>query len=415
MLSNKTCIVYDIGGLNTELAVRLAKDFGKVMYYTLWQDGFPKSDKMLIGYGLEGVEKVKEFWSNVDRADLIVVPDTYCSDITEYLRSKGYRVFGAGNAEILENDRWKAKKIMEKIGMPVGHSIKIVGFSNLVSYLKKNKNKVIKINTFRGDIESFVHREYNSTEAQYLGVLLTNVGAKSEELEFIIEDFIEGVEPGLDTFVVDGKIPKFVMYGIEEKGIGYVGKIDKYSNLPESLKIDKMLPFFKRYKARTFLSTEVRIPKSKIGYIIDWTVRVPLPCVGAIHLEIWENLSEFIWYAAEGKMIDLIPKADYGMGIAVDSSWAEKYWTEIGLEQKSNREYIKLRRGCKIRGRYYAVLGFSSVCSIVSIGNNLNDMFSEIERIAKTLNIREVSYTLSGLENIINKRLKECKEYGVKF
>ena len=53
--SNKTVCVLD-QGLFVELAVTLAKVFGKVYYWFPWQSAFPKSNSLLVGKGIPNVE-----------------------------------------------------------------------------------------------------------------------------------------------------------------------------------------------------------------------------------------------------------------------------------------------------------------------------------------------------------------------
>lgn len=414
-LKNKSVLIFD-HGLQTELAVRLARDFGEVKYYVPWEAAFPKSSLSIIGDGLEGVKRVSSFWDNVDDADLIVFPDTYLGDKAEYLVKHGKRVFGPCRSEILENNRWKTKQLMKKVGLPLQHCVKIKGFESLIEYLKKHDNVVVKLNTFRGDCETFIHDTYDTTQAQYLGDLLNKVGAKADILEFVIEDKIEGIEPGYDGFVVDGNYSNIAMWGYEKKGTGYIGKIDKNNNLPPSMKLinDKLAPALKAGHGRTFMSTELIVTKDQNGYLIDPTIRVAMPCVGAIQLEIFNNISEFIWFASGGKIIDLKANAKYGVGISIDSDWAEKHWTEIGFEQKY-RQWIKLRMACRLNGKYYALPGFTSVCSVIGTGNDIPKIINGIKKIAETLKIKESTYTISGLEDIYNKTIPEGRRFGLEF
>jgi hypothetical protein len=145
-------LVYDYG-LCTEHAIRLARDGHMVFYYVPWQDAFPQSTKALIGEGLEGLHRIKDFWDYIDKVDIIVFFDNYCGDLVDYLRKKGYKVFGAGSAEKLELDRIKQKEILKTVGLPVGEYEVIHGLSALREYLKENEDKYVKINAFRGDVE----------------------------------------------------------------------------------------------------------------------------------------------------------------------------------------------------------------------------------------------------------------------
>lgn len=414
-LKNKSVLIYDFG-LCSENAVRLARDFESVFYYTPWEAAFPKSSYSLIGKNFEGVTRVDSFEDYKKEVDLICFFDTYCSDIVRDLREDGYRVFGAGASEGLENNRHQAKKYMEEVGLPVQHYELIKGYEALEEYLKKHNHVVVKLNMFRGDAETFMHDTWNTTQAQYMGDLLMKLGAKAEEIEFLVEDEIKGVEPGYDGFVVDGQYSNVSMYGYERKGTGYIGKVMPYTELPKPLKMvnDKIAPYFKKYEGRTFFSTEVMVKEDGTPYLIDPTVRCPMPCPTAIALEMYENFSEFIWEAADGNLIDLEPLYKYGAGICVDSDWAEHHWTHIDFDYKY-RQWIKFRMACKIGKEYYALPGFNSVCSVIGLGNTIDECIDKIEEIVPTLKIRESTYTVSGLREILDDVIPEGRKHGIEF
>jgi hypothetical protein len=415
-LKNKSVLIYDFG-LCSEFAVRMARDFGKVYYYCVWEDAFPKSNKALVGEGMEGVIRVLNFWDYLDKVDLICFFDTYCADLVEYLKNKGHRVWGAGKSEILENNRWKGRGIQEALGLPVQKTVKIVGIDNLIEYLKRNTKKWVKLNMFRGDIETFFHDTYDETQAQFLGKLMQEIGAKGKTLEFVLEDEVGESEPGYDGWVVDGKYPSISMWGYEQKGTGYIGKVESYQNLPKSLKEinDKLSSVFTKLGGRTLFSTEVRVTKGGKGYLIDPCVRAPMPVPSAIHLELWKNFSEIIWFGAEGKLITPIPTAKYGAGVCIESDWAEENWAFIDIP-KDKRQWVKLRMAFKTKeGKFYALPGFKSVGSIIGLGNSIQEAISKVKENSKDVKIKEMSFSLSGLEEIAQKVIPEGRKYGLPF
>jgi len=414
-LSTKTCLIYDYG-LCTELALKLAEKFGKVYYFCHWQDAFPKSNKALIGSGLESekVYRIHNFWDYVDEVDLIFFPDTYCQDIVEFLRDNDYRVFGAGMAEQLENNRWYGRTIQKEIGLPYQNTVKVEGLKELREALVGEVNKFIKLNNFRGDIESFAHKDYESSKV-YLDYLANVLGPRQNLIEFIIEDKIEGIEPGYDGFVVDGKYPNYGMYGYEMKGTGYIGKICQYEEIPEPVKLvnDKLSFIFEQLSTRSFFSTEIRVDEKGTGYLIDYTLRSPMPVPTAIHLEIWENLAEFIWEASEGNLIDLIPKAKYGAGVSLDSEWAQNNWLEVSFPEEI-RPYVKFRRFMKHKNKYYAVPGFTSICSVIGLGNTPEEAIEQVKERVELVQGFELDKETGGLDNVI-KEIEEGKNYGLEF
>jgi hypothetical protein len=420
-LAKKVKILQYDFGLCTEFGVRMARDGHEVYYFVPWENAFPKSSLAIIGEGLEGLTRILNFWDYVDQVDMICCFDTFFVDVADYLWRHGYKVFAAGKAEILENNRWKMRQIQKMIGLPTQTTRLIKGIDNLLEHLKENENKIVKLNTFRGDIETFKHNEYDITQAQFLGELTNNIGAKGKNLEFIVEDVVGEVEPGYDGFVVDGQYPDWAMYGYEQKGIGYVGKVVKYNELPPAIKLvnDKLAPVFKKLAPnRTFFSTEIRVDKKGKGYLIDPCVRAPMPVPSAIHLEIWQNISDFIINAAlYGKLTPLKPVARYGAGICFESSWAEDHWTHLPINPKA-RQWVKLRMACKIDNEYYALPGFTSLGSVIGLGNTLQEAIDNCKKnieLSGIDKIKEVSYSLSGLEEIAEKVVPKGKKLGIPF
>ncbi len=68
-LRSKTALVFD-NGIFAEIAVTLAKDFGRVLYYVPWTNAYPKSNALLIGHGVEGIERVSSPWPYFDDIDI---------------------------------------------------------------------------------------------------------------------------------------------------------------------------------------------------------------------------------------------------------------------------------------------------------------------------------------------------------
>ncbi len=412
-LKQKTALVYDFG-LFTEQASRLSRDFGKVWYFVPWQSAFPKTNKALIGENFDGLERVLDFWDYADKADVIVCFDTHTGDLVEFLRSKGYRVFGAGRGEALELERWKARKFQDSIGLPTQYTVRIRGLEKLREYLKTAKNKFIKLNIFRGDIETFRHIDYESSQP-LLDHLAYELGPKQEELEFVIENIIEGVEPGIDSIVVDGAYLSPTMYGYELKGAGYLGRVVDYDSLPDPIKKvnDKLSPFFKKLKTRSFFSTELIVDKNGKGFLIDPTVRCAAPTVSAIQTELIENWSEIIWNASEGKATKPIMKYKYAGGVALESEWAKDHWLVVKFP-KEMRRWIKFRTAAKFNDVYYAVPGFTSICSLIALGNSPDEIIKTLKERAEEVKAYQIEKNLSGLGEI-KLEIEKGRKFGVAF
>lgn len=406
-------LVYDFG-LCTEHAIRLARDGHTVFYFVPWADAFPKSTKALIGEGLEGLTRIKNFWDYVDKVDIIAFFDTHCGDLVKYLRDKGYKVFGAGEAELLELDRIKQKEILKKVGLPVGEYKVCHGLKELREYLESFEDKYVKLNIFRGDLETFHHKDYKSS-LPLLDHLAYELGAKQDQIDFIVEDTIEGVEPGYDGFVIDGNYPEITLYGYELKGAGYIGRVCFDKQLPQALRLinQKLASFFKVTNARTMFSTEVRVGEDRKGYLIDPCVRAPMPIPSAIEIEIYKNFSDIIIQGAQGKLVKPQPIAKYGVGVCLESEWAQNHWLEVEIP-KEIRQWVKLRMACKIDDKYYAVPGFTSICSVIGLGNTIDEAIEKCKKRVELIDAYLIEKDVGGLEKI-KEIIEEGRKFGISF
>lgn len=151
-LSKKTVMVID-NGLFTELAKTLSSSFKKVYYTCRWKSAFPKSEQYVIGYGIEGIERVDDIWDKFDEVDLFVFPDIYDGSLQLHLESLGKLVFGGKLGEQMELYRDSMKEHMKKLGLYVTPYKVIKSIQKLREYLKENPNVWVKQNVTRGDFE----------------------------------------------------------------------------------------------------------------------------------------------------------------------------------------------------------------------------------------------------------------------
>ena len=414
-LKDKKLLIWDLM-VCTDFAMRMARDFGTTWYHPQWNRDNAKINEVMVGEGLDGVTRVKDFWQHVDQADLICVFCNNGQDVVEYLRSKGKRVFGAGKAEELEANRWKGRQVQKTVGLPTQTTVMVKGMTNLDAHLKTAKDKFVKLNYYRGAIETFHHKDYSSTKP-LLDYLNYTLGALKDEVVFIVEDPVEGTESGSDTFVVDGQYPNKCMMGWETKNKSYIAKVVEYAKLPQPIKEvnDKMAPVFKKLKARTMYSTEVRITDKGKGYLIDNTIRRPFP-PSAIMMEIFDNFSEFIWNAAEGKCVDLTNKYAYGCEIILHSPWAVENVVEICFPENM-KQWVKLSTACKVKGKYYnlpgVVEGDGTICSCVGLGNTPEEAIDKAEKVMESVEAYQVDKTFD--KKAVLDKIKEGKKININF
>lgn len=376
-LSKKTCMVID-NGLFCSLSFRIAQDFGKVYYCCpSWVDAFPKMNKAMIGHGFPEIEVVEDIQGkHFDEVDLFVFPDVYFGHLQTWLESEGHLIWGARMGEDLELKRDETKRLMKKLGLPVGPWEKLRGMDKLREFLQENKNQYVKVNKWRGILETFLAKDYRSVEPK-LDEVEYNLGAFKEAIDFIVEDSLDDkVEIGIDAFTVDGQFPSQLLAGIEVKDAGYIGKFQKYSELPKELTgFDAALgPTLKAYGYRGFYSTEIRVGKDHVPYMIDFCARAGSP-PSELYQEFYKNISQIIWDGANGIVTDPEPEAKYAAELLIHSSWADKNWQPVDFPEDMRR-FVKLRNATKIKGRYFVIpqaVGLSEIGSTIGWGPTLKE------------------------------------------
>jgi hypothetical protein len=414
--SNKTVLIVD-NGLFTELAVTLSKSFGRVLYFFPWMGAFPKSNSMMIGTGIPGVERIRNFWDYTDEADLIVFPDIYAGDWQKQLVSQGKRVWGSRDGDELELYRKESKEHLKKIGLDIGKYAIIKGLDDLRKHLKDHKKQYVKVSTTRGDFETFYAKTYKLIEPR-LDELELMLGAKKKGMEFIVEDAIEdAVEIGYDGFTVDGQFPNQSMCGIEIKDMGYVGYFKDYKDMPKQvIEVNsKISPTLKEYEYKNFFCCEMRITRDGTPWIIDPMTRFGSPPSELI-MNMYTNLDEILWMGAEGVCVDPIPEAKFGAELLIHSTWADKNWQAVDFPMEI-RDNIKFRNLTIIDGRYYVVpqsVGLPEIGAVVATGNTEKEAIDKVKELATQIE----GYSIETYPDSLDKAGEEkekLKQFGIEL
>jgi hypothetical protein len=407
-------LVYDLG-LFTEQALRLLRDCAEVKYFVPWTSAFPEIFKEKIGDGLDGLERVDYFWDHVDKADFIFVPDTHCSDVVQFLRRHNYPVAGVGSAERLELDRWYGRTQQKDNGLPVQETHKIVGIDALMEFCKTHKNYHIKIDTFRGIEESFLHIDFHQSESTFYKMAHT-LGPYKEDIVFLCEEDIPGVEPGLDAITWEGELIYPCMVGYESPGTGIVEHTCfSPDETPVALQLidEGLRPVFKEHGMRFFYSAEIKIGKDRIPYLIDPTMRHAAPGTSAIQCELFENYSEVVYGLATGEKIKPIIKHKYSAALPMNSEEGSKEWVNVGFPADM-RQWIKLRMAVKKGNDYYMVPGFESTGCVIGFGETVEEAINVVKERSKEVKAKRLNKDPTGFDGI-SEHIEEGRKYGINF
>jgi hypothetical protein len=407
-------------GLEMEHAARLARDGHEVYYYTFWQSDFPKFKDYCIGLGIKGINKVKYFFQLVRNVDCIVMFDIGMGDLTTFLRDSGFTVYGAGLAgEMLEFSRYEFRKIQKSIGLPTQRTSKVIGVTALENHLpsaleKSGTKKVyIKLDVFRGDRDSF-----KVEDASKVGLIMDELraafGPFKEHYEFIVEDYVEApVEVGIDGFFNGNEWIRPSLFGIEHAKSCYIGKYAY--ELPSVLEktMSALTPVLQRYDYRGAISTEERIVNKDTSYLIDLSCRLPFP-LSAAYTESILNFSELIYKIARREFVELQPAAKYVAVLPLETPHAENFWVDLNFPEKL-RKSVKLRKAIKVDGKYVAVKGFSNVYVLVAVGNQIESLIEDLEKLADKVDADGLETDAAGGLHRVYDAIRAMQKIGIDF
>lgn len=417
-LKDKTVLVFS-DGMDMFMAERLTRDFSRVMLHTPWSSDYPRSQDDRIGEGIEGVERVSDFWKVLDEVDLFCFFGLYHGGLQEHLEDLGKRVWGSRCGDALERDRWGANKKLEKLGMPRPEMERIKGIEKLREYLKENEDVYIKVSDYRGDFETF-HAENYDLAKPVLDELEHRLGEQLCDYEFIVEQPISGddvVEFGYDGWCIDGQFPDETIIGYEKKDVAYACTVKKHSQLSPLITdfTDKIVGTLKKYRYRNFIHTEGRTGKDKIPRVIDVSCRIGSP-PGEVLTELLDNLGEILWSGADGIMVQPKWKAKFGVQIFVDSSWSENKWLAVHYPDSISK-WVKLRNYTVIDGIHYVIpkyKDFDNIGSVVAIGNTLDEAIEKVNKYAEQIKGHKVEISTASMDKL-KEVIKKGEAIGIKF
>ena len=371
-LKTKTACFVD-NGLFTSFARKIAPEFGKMLYYTPWQESFPKSLRLEVGSGFPDIERIQYPLARADEIDLWIFADLFQSDLQVFLAEHGARVWGARYGEELELERWQMRQLLKKLGLPVAEGELIQGMPALRKYLEAHQNKFVKTSFSRGDMETWRHHRYEVSEPR-LAQLEYDLGPFAEDYEFIVEGEIpDAVEIGYDGFSVDGQFPSPSIMAYEIKECGMIGCCKPYAELAEPVRLvnSKLAPVLKGYNYRGFLSTEIRYTKDKKAYMIDPCCRLGSPSNELLQ-ELLASWGEVLWNGAEGSLVNPRQVAKYGVVAMVFGKQSGRNWQALHYP-KAIDQWVKLINPVAVGARRYSAPQGEpmNIASVVGVGNSI--------------------------------------------
>jgi phosphoribosylamine-glycine ligase len=327
-----------------------------------------------------GLKKVMDPFAVLDDVDYVMFTDIGRGRMADFLRRAGYRVFGAGIGEILEFNRLKAKEYFRDLGIKFAETKILQGVDDVIAFLKrapKNEKWYIKLNVFRGDMETLGTSDSDQAEIA-LVQLKDKFGPLAKRFVFGAEKAMEGIEPGWDMFFNGHEFLTPFMFGAEFK-THYVSKwmtdIEEVDFAADFMR--KITPLLQEFDYRGAFSTE-GIFDGDDFYMIDFTSRFGLP-LSAIYADQMQNYTEVITAVADGKNVS--PKMPY------------KFSSLIALPTRNLHTWIVVESDPSVHVRYYSAVKVGDkvyslprmeanepVVSVISGGDTMQEAIEKVTK-----------------------------------
>ncbi len=415
------CCVWDYGTF-LSIAEKLAESMSKVYFCSPTEEEYQMVRDCVRGTGLDAVERLDEPLDPkvLQTIDLFVFPDIGYGGVQRHLRDIGKAVWGNLGATDLELYRDFFLEVLDKVGLPSIHSECIVGLTALREYLKKNDNKWVKINRFRGNSETWEHKTYAQSRAT-LDSLAVIFGGVQEKITFIVQDHIESdMEIGYDGWCIDGKFPTVSFQGYEKKNELYLGSLLSASELPEEiLRVNEALrPVLASYGYRDWWATEIRVADGE-PYFIDPTPRMAGQTMEH-QLENLSNFAEIVWAGAHGILIE----PEFQWRFAAEATLHYETNTkdpEIHEEWKSLDvppgvlRWMKMYSYCKIDNIYHFMAkNTDEIGVMIGVGDSPKEAIEHLKENLDELKELPVHANTAGFASLLES-IEEAEKQGLDF
>lgn len=385
------------------------------MYYSPYENFLPDSRDALTGRDVGNLERTDSFAKNIDRADVIVFTDVGMGDFAAWLREHGYRVWGGGNAEMLELDRFHFLQALTQTGAPVPETQRLIGLDALDDHLQDptNKDRWLKRSYFRNDFETFHHIDYEMSQS-FLAHQREKHGPYADEVEVLSQASCPGREIGYDgPFCIDGKFARRAVWGYEKKDKGYIGTATTLAQIPKSLRegTEILAPILEAMGCRGNFHFEVRECEDGTAYITDPCVRPGSPPIECMS-DLITNWPEIVWAGADGQIVEPEFAAKYAAAIVMTSPWLKMgRW----LALRTPPTGFKMRRGFTKNGILYAIPAdvedeWDIIGHAVGLGDTPEQAINAAKEVADEVQGIQVGYDESVKDDLL-KSIEDGPEF----
>ena len=308
--------------LSADLAWQLKKEGHEVKMYC---SGQAEKD-----VGLGFFEKVDEWETLKDWADVIVFDDIGSGSKAEQLRSEGKFVVGGNpNSDKLELDREVGQAELNSVGVDVLPSWNFTSFDEAIEFVKNNPDRYVLKPSGKAQSEKellFIGQEADGKDIlQVLEHYKVNWAKKIKEVQ--MQKYAEGVEIAVGAFFNGKDFVMPICVNFEHKRL-FPGELGPSTGeMGNFCYWTKDSPVFER----TLLKTKEKLAASKyVGYIdinciangkgiwpLEWTPRFGYPMISIQMEGITSECGQFLFDIAHGNEAQLKTKKGYQIGVVI--------------------------------------------------------------------------------------------------
>jgi hypothetical protein len=426
-LSKERIIIYDRGSF-TYLAQFMARFYGKTDYFIPSDGLYLHSHQTDIGKGLKGVNWLESFDAALPNTPeekehtTIFFPYVYDGDRAERLKKDGYNVCSSFAAEKMELRKDFFYNEVKKAGLPTKIIYEAHGLDDLEKFLASYRPKVCVLKNCgeeRGDWETFVDDLPAQTDAliDHCRAELGRDGAA--RMIVLCEEIIDGLELGIDGFMLNGEIARWMSFGYELKDDFYICKM--IEEIPDILKpsMDALKSAYAKLGCATPYSNEARVtPKGEV-YRIDETLRGGCPPTPVFCEMLGEEYARAVYELARGRLPQIKkPVAKYGVMTILKSIHCIKNKLYVKMP-KNFEQWVKLHNASMHNGNYFVhPVPLDDDCdtfgSVIGIGDTLEEANEEMEEALEEVKAYKMDYVHGAFE-CASEKIKEGEKFGVKF
>jgi hypothetical protein len=405
-MERKNFLVIDTN-IGIDHALALGKLGHKVYYCIDCREPYPRMQSTISGRGFSEIKKINDYGKVLYDVDCVIFTDVGYGNLADWLRND-FPVLGADRiSQYLELDRIYAKRIMEEYEIATPKYQIIKGVKKLREFIQDNPEKkfFIKINEFRGNIETF-----SVSSVEELDLMLGNAGFGpfGDVVEFCVEEASPGVEIGADIFFNGEEFLQPHLYTIEVKGMGNIARYVEDSVFMEQV-FNRIQPYLVENGYHGNISVEGFLDEDGIFRVIDWTTRFPFPG-SAIFSRAIKNYDEVLWCTASGEHTSLVIEEPFWVEMGIYTS--DQIWKEIHFPAEYY-PHIGFRRVVKKDDRFIYVPGDSLVCTISTGGYSLREAMNACLNVAKEVSVFTADSPV-GMKQMFMEIVEELNKIGDK-